>query len=1009
MYISPEEILEQVFVDLRRKRKRILIENGGVEFLLVSLVILGAVSILSYVYPNPIYFSALKLIAITGLCFGFCRFLLPALLKNERKSGIALELEKLLPGLGEEVLSAVLLSSDLKKNDIELGISSSLVKAHLDKVAHKLGSLDLSPVIPERKSIKYKNPLLAVSILLLAVLVFAPRDFRTFLFSTQILPSSEPALLDLADITIQYQYPDYTKIPAKEVRGSNGDVRALKGTHVTFLAEAINQFHKGRLFLEQGNVIPVNLEDGRIKAEFTVVSSGSFFIEDEDGKFRSKSFKITSEEDNLPQITVNTPAGEIMETGEKDKLELYYTAQDDFGLTKLVLSWQGKNGESSKLIRQEKEEPQTAEGKFVWDLSLVESEPDEIIQAKIKAYDNDTVSGPKVGVSNTIRVQIKNSRKKHQDILAQAEEVMDKLLHVLADEIESSRLKAALSENAANRGETEPRTELDRIKKDQEGIAGKIEDALSSLNNLLGKMQDDQFSDYTFYLGLSNMRIRIEELLQERRNLLSSLSAGDLLRLDGLITREINEFEDDIIFLDSMLKGERLEESLVYGKETLDKYNQLSALLEKLRQTGDEAMMGEIEGKIEELRSLVSQLAEKLSSISADIYEGFLNPDAFESLDLQDRLDEISRLAQEGKIEEALELLSGIKDSLESMIASLESGFQSFSTASLSKELAKLNELIARIEGIEKEQTALKQRTETLKESLLKSPPKNESLLEFAERERKKVEQLKSRLMQARDKPYAGEPESEVIKGFNPIDQALRKTDELERWLLALELEEALKNAQELEAETSGLNNLIKLFGKTAESHGEIERAEEMAKGIREDIEQFLKGGAKDVQSYQVAERQDKIQAETRDLEDTLVQYQDDLPLSPGIGENLSESKGFMGGASKSLKSKEVSKAISNQEEAIKSLKKAKEEAGQLLKKYQLSARGMGPPVPFVLGGNQPREGPRGIDTGYVEIPAPGESERGKEFKENLMKALKGGSPDGYSELNKKYYERIIK
>ena len=182
-----------------------------------------------------------------------------------------------------------------------------------------------------------------------------------------------------------------------------------------------------------------------------------------------------------------------------------------------------------------------------------------------------------------------------------------------------------------------------------------------------------------------------------------------------------------------------------------------------------------------------------------------------------------------------------------------------------------------------------------------------------------------------------------------------------------------------------------------------------MAKGIRQDIEQFLKGGAKEAQSYQVAERQDEIQAETRDLEDMLAKYQEDLPLSPGIGDSLSESKGFMGGASKSLKSKEVSKAISNQEEAIKSLKKAREEAGQLLKKYQLSARGMGLSVPFVLGGNQPREGPRGIDTGYVEIPAPGESESGKEFKENLMKALKEGSPEGYSELNKKYYERIIK
>jgi len=49
------------------------------------------------------------------------------------------------------------------------------------------------------------------------------------------------------------------------------------------------------------------------------------------------------------------------------------------------------------------------------------------------------------------------------------------------------------------------------------------------------------------------------------------------------------------------------------------------------------------------------------------------------------------------------------------------------------------------------------------------------------------------------------------------------------------------------------------------------------------------------------------------------------------------------------------------------------------------------------------------VDTEYVEIPEAAENEIGKEFKENILKAMKGGSPEGYSELNKKYYDRIIK
>ena len=160
---------------------------------------------------------------------------------------------------------------------------------------------------------------------------------------------------------------------------------------------------------------------------------------------------------------------------------------------------------------------------------------------------------------------------------------------------------------------------------------------------------------------------------------------------------------------------------------------------------------------------------------------------------------------------------------------------------------------------------------------------------------------------------------------------------------------------------------------------------------------------------YRFAERQDEIEKEASALADDLKGLaQGDFPLPGNIGEKLDESKGFMQGASGSLRKKEISKAISNQEEAIKSLKGARESAEGLLEKFQMSARGKGRPVPFVLRRGF-QEGGQGVDTGYVDIPSPAESEIGKEFKENLMEALREGSPRGFEELNKKYYEKIIK
>jgi hypothetical protein len=342
------------------------------------------------------------------------------------------------------------------------------------------------------------------------------------------------------------------------------------------------------------------------------------------------------------------------------------------------------------------------------------------------------------------------------------------------------------------------------------------------------------------------------------------------------------------------------------------------------------------------------------------------------------------------------------------MIASLESGFQSFSSGSLSREINRLNEIISRIGSIEKEQTSLKKGTEDLKQSFLKSPPKKDNLSGFLERERKKIEQLKNILSEAKARISPDIPLSETIEGSFLIDRAFGKAAELEHWLQALELEEALRRAKEIEEDTKELKSLSELAWEIEEGDREIGKAEVLAREIRQDVENALQRGMGDGQSYRISKRQDELEKETSQLGDDIGESQDNSSPMPQIAEKVDASKGFMRGASDSLKKTEISKAISNQEEAIKTLKKAREEAEGLLEKYELTAKGTGLPVPLVLG-NQFRQGTQGVDTGYVEIPVPEESQVGKEFKESLLKALKDGSPEGYSELNKKYYERIIK
>ncbi|MEM4408710.1 MAG: hypothetical protein QXI19_08195, partial [Candidatus Caldarchaeum sp.] len=125
------------------------------------------------------------------------------------------------------------------------------------------------------------------------------------------------------------------------------------------------------------------------------------------------------------------------------------------------------------------------------------------------------------------------------------------------------------------------------------------------------------------------------------------------------------------------------------------------------------------------------------------------------------------------------------------------------------------------------------------------------------------------------------------------------------------------------------------------------------------------------------------------------------------IGGKLEDAALFMERASRDLSIFEVSRGISNAEEALSALRDARTKAEELMEEYQLSASGGGSPVPFFIGRVGEAIGTRKIDTSFVAIPK--ESDAGRAFKQALEEQMRSGSPQGYEELNRKYYERIVK
>ncbi len=1002
------EKLERLIGGLEKKRKKFLLLKGLALTALVLLAALTAVSLLSLPSGAPLYYALLKAALVSSLAFAAYRFIYLPLIKNESGADSFTELEKAIPGLGEGTLSAFELNEALKAGDNTRGTSESLALAHIGGVAGKLESIDINALFPIGKLRRYAMPVAGAAVITAAALFIAPREFTGYLFSPELTPAPGGPNLRLADIEINLTYPEYTKIPPRTLKNGTGDIEALKGTRVRLTAKPLGRLGGGKLVTENGASYPLVMKDGKITAEFQVLGDGSYRITDESGGLKSRQYKITSGEDRKPEITISSPQGSEIVEDSGGRIEINYDARDDYGLTEFKLTWEGDGGKSGRLIGKAQDSALSYNGKYTLDTGGLDPAGGGTLKLRVEAVDNDTVSGRKAGVSNAITVRLRDASKMHTDAVNNAERLMEEMLGVLGDEIDISggAKKSPLA------GKNAPgASDIDKMLEAQRKLTGAIEGVSSALKKTLDSMKEDNRSDYTYFAGLANMDVRIDELLAERRGIFENFASVDIPRAGRLMQREIAEFEEDVLFLDSMIKGEKLRDSLLSAKELMKEYSELSEMMKKLGETGDQALKAEIEKKLGELSRLMSELARKMSALSGDIQEGFLNRDAFKSIDMEKKLDEISKLMKEGNIEKAMQMLAGLEQSLQGMMASLESGMQSFGASSFSQDMSKLNEIIARLEGLEREEAGLKDRTEGLKESLLKEEGSgSDNIRKFIDVEKKKVEEIIKNLSRAKSKVAGRGANESSPEGTYLLDTLAQKAEELKNWLDSMEMLEAHKNARNVEETSKGLLDLGEAgVGNLKSARGEIGNSQRIAGEIARDLERLLSSDNDAPESGGLAKRQDEIREETGGLADEIEDLRKQMLLSPGIGEDLSNAGNHMGRASDNLDGNELSKAISNQGEAVKSLKEARAKAESLLQKMQASAQGSGTPVPMVLGQQRMGQGTQGVDTEYVEIPEAAETEIGREFKEKILKAMKGGSPEGYSELNKKYYDRIIK
>ncbi|MFO7690530.1 MAG: DUF4175 family protein, partial [Cryobacterium sp.] len=222
------------------------------------------------------------------------------------------------------------------------------------------------------------------------------------------------------ELRFDYEYPAYTGLAG--FSSSSPDIRALRGTVVRVSGTVTRRVASAQIRVGADSSALAVDEDGTgVVGSFRVASDASGAISLSDGSSTSDAavLRVHSVADESPFVRVLLPGRDI-DMPASMKLPLVADVLDDFGVGSVHLRF-GKDSLNSRTLLKQATGGREDTVEYIWDLSSVDMVPGEVMRYRVEALDNDAVSGPKLGVSETYSVRFPTMAEIYTTSVRQAE------------------------------------------------------------------------------------------------------------------------------------------------------------------------------------------------------------------------------------------------------------------------------------------------------------------------------------------------------------------------------------------------------------------------------------------------------------------------------------------------------------------------------------------------------------------------------------------------------------
>ena len=864
--------------------------------------------------------------------------------------------------------------------------------------------------------------------------------------------TSEPGELKVVpdpavgQLVLRYLFPDYTGLP-EQVQEGGGDIQALAGTQVRLSMRANVPLASARMRFDVGEEVPLAIADGQdLRGELLVMQDDAYVIEVEDlhGLWNSRPprFAVQVQPDAVPVVEVAEPV-DGMEVDETTDLRVRYEATDDFGLQDATLVYLGPGGGEQRVpMHQGRFERSSAFETFTWHVQDWELPEGDTLQFYVEVYDNDTISGPKRGVSETVTLRMRNREQEHDELEQLQEEVADAMLDLLADHLDLAAEFEEWQEQAELGEELDP-NDLAEAQELQQQAEQRAEQLSEQVEEALARVQNDPYSSFESFADLQALQRNMDRMqnslmppLQQSMQAMppQNPSPAQMAEPQERLEDVLQELERMASLSEQIADNEKMQDLERLSTRMMEEQNSLLSALDDLPQDfqGGE-LPPELQEMLDNLQSMMQQLTEAMAQMPTSISDEFLNSQ-LENLpldDMQQQLQELQEKLAEGDLEAARQLAEELLKDMAAMVAAMQNMQQQAGEGTMDAMGQQLMESADRLQDLAQRQEDILNETQEIdQEAVQRLNEAQQKAFETAQRTVEEELDALSRQLAEWAQRWRRQPEGDRVfeevarQALRPVFDAMKHLEEPD----VPQARQALENTKEQmdwlqQRAAQTMPDDAEVQQQTARAQQRLQAAQQALDGLPQDRHAMLTPPQRE-QLGGLSQQQAGVQAEAQQLAEELAQLMPLMPSLPGdISQNVKEAVPFMGEAKDALGNRQSQPAIPPEQAALERLRSANSSMQQAMQGMQQRGQMMGMSMPMLqetgrlpMAGmmqqmriDQQEAGRMGTSVRNFQLPDKEAYKVPRMFREDIMEALQEGYPERYKDRIEQYYRDIVR